>query len=248
MAFRPYLAFAGNAREAFTRYQQIFGGELVLLDMASVPPEAGPPPDGTPADAIMHAALTTPDDALLMGSDGPVDGTASNNICVNVSLADPPAAREGVRRARRGRLGAAADDRDVLLARVRDVHRPLRHPVDGHGRPADGVLTTTRPIVSRCGHRFERGGQLLERDLSVDDGTDLAALEQREQLVVHLDTVGVRREVEPAGHRLERDRVVDVGVADADEREVPEEHRAAARCPRPPARCRTRSRRAGAGR
>ncbi len=94
MAFRPYLAFAGNAREAFTRYQQIFGGELVLLDMASVPPEAGPPPDGTPADAIMHAALTTPDDALLMGSDGPVDGTASNNICVNVSLADPPAARK----------------------------------------------------------------------------------------------------------------------------------------------------------
>ena len=27
MAFRPYLAFAGNAREAFTRYQEIFGGD-----------------------------------------------------------------------------------------------------------------------------------------------------------------------------------------------------------------------------
>src|ERR1041384_6213174 len=79
MAFRPYLAFAGNAREAFTRYQQIFGGELVLLDTASIPPEAGPPPAGTPAEAIMHAALTTPD-ALLMGADGPVDGTASNNV------------------------------------------------------------------------------------------------------------------------------------------------------------------------
>jgi len=88
MAFRPYLAFAGNAREAFTRYQQIFGGELVLLDMASIPPEAGPPPDGMATDAIMHAALTSPD-ALLMGADGPVDGTASNNICVNASLASP---------------------------------------------------------------------------------------------------------------------------------------------------------------
>ena len=75
MTFRPYLAFAGNAREAFTRYQQIFGGELVLLDMASAPPEAGPPPDGTPTDAIMHAALTVPGDALLMGADGPVDGS-----------------------------------------------------------------------------------------------------------------------------------------------------------------------------
>jgi len=88
MAFRPYLAFAGNAREAFTRYQQIFGGELVLLDMASIPPEAGLPPDGMATDAIMHAALTSPD-ALLMGADGPVDGTASNNICVNASLASP---------------------------------------------------------------------------------------------------------------------------------------------------------------
>ncbi len=93
MAFRPYLAFAGNAREAFTRYQEIFGGELVLLDMQSAPPEAGPPPEGTKPDAIMHAALMTLDDALLMGADGPVEGTASNNICVNVSLADPPEAK-----------------------------------------------------------------------------------------------------------------------------------------------------------
>jgi PhnB protein len=89
MAFRPYLAFAGNAREAFTRYEQIFGGELVLLDMASAPPEAGPPPEGTKPDAIMHAALSTPDGALLMGADGPVESTDSNNICVNVSLPDP---------------------------------------------------------------------------------------------------------------------------------------------------------------
>ena len=70
MAFRPYLAFAGNARQAFTRYQEIFGGELVLLDFTSVPPDAGPPPDGTKPDAIMHAALMTPD-GLLMGADDP---------------------------------------------------------------------------------------------------------------------------------------------------------------------------------
>jgi PhnB protein len=37
MAFRPYLAFAGNCREAFTRYQEIFGGELALLTMSDVP-------------------------------------------------------------------------------------------------------------------------------------------------------------------------------------------------------------------
>ena len=49
MAFRPYLAFAGNCREAFTRYQEIFGGELVLLTIADMPADAGPPADGAPS-------------------------------------------------------------------------------------------------------------------------------------------------------------------------------------------------------
>jgi PhnB protein len=89
MTFRPYLAFAGNCRDAFSRYQEIFGGELVLLTMADVPADAGPPPPGADADSIMHAALMTGDD-LLMGADdmsgsfeGPVDG-----ICVNCALPD----------------------------------------------------------------------------------------------------------------------------------------------------------------
>ena len=57
MAFRPYLAFAGNCREAFNRYQQIFGGELVLLTMADVPADAGPPPQAT---IQQQATITTP--------------------------------------------------------------------------------------------------------------------------------------------------------------------------------------------
>jgi uncharacterized glyoxalase superfamily protein PhnB len=28
MPFHPYLFFGGNCREAFTRYEEIFGGEL----------------------------------------------------------------------------------------------------------------------------------------------------------------------------------------------------------------------------
>jgi PhnB protein len=66
VAFHPYLNFGGNCREAFTRYQEIFGGELVLLGMADVP--GG---DAVPAeqrDLIMHAALMIGDD-LLMASD-----------------------------------------------------------------------------------------------------------------------------------------------------------------------------------
>jgi PhnB protein len=89
MAFRPYLAFAGNAREAFTRYQQIFGGELVLLAMSDTPPEAGPAPEGANPDAIMHAALMT-GDGLLMGADDPMGGFSGtvNGMCVNCTLPD----------------------------------------------------------------------------------------------------------------------------------------------------------------
>ena len=69
MAYRPYLFFGGNCREAFTRYQEIFGGELTLLTMSDVPGEE-PPADK--ADLIIHAALTVGDD-FLMASDDPMD-------------------------------------------------------------------------------------------------------------------------------------------------------------------------------
>ena len=94
MAFRPYLAFAGNCREAFTRYQEVFGGELVLLGFADVPADAGPPPPGAAPDAVMHAALSSPD-WLLMGADDPAGGFNGqvSGMCVNCSLADPAEAK-----------------------------------------------------------------------------------------------------------------------------------------------------------
>ena len=68
MAFRPYLFFGGNCRDAFTRYQAIFGGELTLLTMKDAPGEEAPPPEI--ADLVIHAAIAVGDD-LLMGSDDP---------------------------------------------------------------------------------------------------------------------------------------------------------------------------------
>ena len=90
MAFRPYLTFAGTARQAFTRYQEIFGGELVVLGFSDAPADAGPPPPGVAKDAVMHAALML-GDSVLMGADdmgGNYKGT-TDGICVNVNLADP---------------------------------------------------------------------------------------------------------------------------------------------------------------
>ena len=68
MAFHPYLFFGGNCREAFTRYQEVFGGELVLLTNQDMPENERMP--GVNDNMIMHAALII-DGNLLMGSDDP---------------------------------------------------------------------------------------------------------------------------------------------------------------------------------
>ena len=87
MAFRPYLFFGGNCREAFTRYQEIFGGELTLLTMKDTPGQEDVPPEM--ADVIIHAAIVIGDDVLMASDDpttdsfGPVQG-----IMVSYDAAD----------------------------------------------------------------------------------------------------------------------------------------------------------------
>jgi len=68
MEFQPYLFFGGNCREAFTRYEEIFGGELTLLRMADAPSEEPVPAEM--ADVIIHASLAH-SNTVLMGSDDP---------------------------------------------------------------------------------------------------------------------------------------------------------------------------------
>jgi PhnB protein len=86
MALHPYLMFGGNCREAFTRYQEIFGGELTVLSMADAPPEV-PVAEGQ-ADLVMHAALMF-DGQLLMASDDPsLDFGPVQGMQVNYSVAD----------------------------------------------------------------------------------------------------------------------------------------------------------------
>jgi PhnB protein len=84
MAFYPYLTFGGNCRQAFTRYQEIFGGELSVMSMADAPDMEVPPDQ---ANLVMHAALMF-DDNLLMASDDPgFDGV--RGMAVNYSVDDP---------------------------------------------------------------------------------------------------------------------------------------------------------------
>lgn len=93
MSFHPYLFFTGTCRDAFTRYQEIFGGELELMPMSAVPPDAaaqapeGAMPPGS-EDLIMHAALTVGGE-LLMASDDPTgDGGPMKGVAVSYSAGD----------------------------------------------------------------------------------------------------------------------------------------------------------------
>jgi PhnB protein len=88
MSFRPYLFFGGTCRDAFTRYHEIFGGDLVVITMADIPGET-PPPDK--AHYVIHAALQFTDDHYLMGSDDPFNddfGPVQGMMC-SYDAADP---------------------------------------------------------------------------------------------------------------------------------------------------------------
>jgi PhnB protein len=86
MAFHPYLFFSGNCSAAFTRYQEIFGGELFMMKMSDAPANEAPP-EANP-DLIIHAALTI-DGGLLMASDDPTgDGGPKTGIMVSFNSPD----------------------------------------------------------------------------------------------------------------------------------------------------------------
>ncbi len=118
MSFHPYLFFGGNCRQAFTRYQEVFGGELVLLTAADLP--EGEQMPGAAKDAIMHAALMM-DGSLLMGSDDPTTDSFGPVQGMQVNFATPDASRgqAGLRRPVGGRQRHRAPRPDVVVARVR---------------------------------------------------------------------------------------------------------------------------------
>ena len=91
MPYQPYLFFGGNCREAFTRYHEIFGGELRVMTQGDVPEEARMP--GADPASVMHASLTI-GEAFLMGSDDPTgDGGPKVGAAVAYSAKDPDTAR-----------------------------------------------------------------------------------------------------------------------------------------------------------
>ncbi|MEY2583285.1 MAG: PhnB protein [Ilumatobacteraceae bacterium] len=106
MALYPYLFFGGNCREAFTRYQEIFGGDLTLLTMKDMPSDE-PVPEGM-GDLVMHAALKF-DNGLLMASDDPTTDNVRpvRGMQVNYAVTDVAEAQRA--------FNELADGGDVTL-------------------------------------------------------------------------------------------------------------------------------------
>lgn len=62
-----YIAFLGNAKEAFEYYHDVFGGELNLLTYGDMPPMEGMPFEPDPT-SVAHAVLTL-DGGTIAGGD-----------------------------------------------------------------------------------------------------------------------------------------------------------------------------------
>lgn len=91
MTFHAYLFFSGTCKEAFTRYNGIFGGELFLMTNSEAP-DGGMP--GASADMVIHAALTLENGSMLMASDDPTgDGGGTKGISVSYTAQDPGEAK-----------------------------------------------------------------------------------------------------------------------------------------------------------
>jgi PhnB protein len=78
----PYLMFPGNAREAMTFYETVFGGELKLNTFGDFPGA-----DAAIANKIMHGMLTTKSGFTLMGADEPPgeEVKPGNNFSISLS-------------------------------------------------------------------------------------------------------------------------------------------------------------------
>lgn len=91
MKLNPYLNFDGNAEEAFKFYQSVFGGELFVQKMDSVPGMEIPENE---KDRAMHVSLPIGKNQHLMASDCLPSAGHILNIGNNNYISVSPDSRE----------------------------------------------------------------------------------------------------------------------------------------------------------
>lgn len=95
MSLHPYLFFTNTTRAAMTRYQEILGGTLDIMEVDDMPQgEADGMPFEAPEGMVIHAALAFGDGDLLLASDDPTgDGHGITGMAINITLDDQVEAR-----------------------------------------------------------------------------------------------------------------------------------------------------------
>jgi hypothetical protein len=140
------LSFQGECREAFDFYARVLGGKVT----AAFPFGEGPadmPVDPKYKDWLMHCWLEIGDQAL-MGADMPpefapnIDKPKNGfDVTFHRGRRRGEACLRGPVRGRQGRHGLR---RDLLVARLRQPDRPVRHPVDGQHHAGSGLASGGR--------------------------------------------------------------------------------------------------------
>lgn len=72
ITINPYIAFNGNAEEAFNFYKSVFGGEFAkVVRFKDLPGDPNHPMDESEADKILHIVLPIGSGNFLMANDVP---------------------------------------------------------------------------------------------------------------------------------------------------------------------------------
>jgi PhnB protein len=118
MQLHTYLFLSGGrCREAFERYAEVLGGELEAMSYADMPPSEDAPVAEDQRHLFMHAAVTMPDGALLMGSDDPSgDGGPMTGFAVSVTVGSVEEAERI--------FGALADGGEVTMPMAEQFWAP----------------------------------------------------------------------------------------------------------------------------
>jgi len=67
----PYLIFNGTCEQAFTFYQSIFGGELMMMKYRDMPEQEKQHVPAGDMERVIHVLLRVNDGIAIMGSDSP---------------------------------------------------------------------------------------------------------------------------------------------------------------------------------
>jgi len=109
LQFTPHLTFAGNCREAFEFYQNVIGGQIVMIMTWGEKPDGcqGLPPGSE--NRVMHASMKFEEGALMGCDELPGQNFAGVKGC-SIALSFPEVARG------QAVLDALAEGGNIIMA------------------------------------------------------------------------------------------------------------------------------------